>query len=95
MFCEVPSRECSMVHGANAMLFQCCACVLAILCCPFLPVQPGVASELGLPEGAWCLAQLVVEDFAFFGDGCVFLDMVSSASFQRQHCVAAGLGGGD
>jgi hypothetical protein len=44
-------------------------------------MQPGTASELGLAEGAWCLAQLVVEDFAFFGDGCVFLDMVRPTPF--------------
>ncbi len=45
-----------------------------------LPVQPGVALGLGLPAGAWCLAQLVLEDLAFFGDGCIFLDMVSAHS---------------
>lgn len=26
---------------------------------------------------AWSLAQLVLEDILYFGDGCIFLDMVS------------------
>lgn len=32
------------------------------------------------PDG-WSLAELVVEDVAFFGDGCVFLDMVVQPVF--------------
>jgi hypothetical protein len=44
-------------------------------------VQPGVAPGADVPPGSWGLAQLVLEDFAFFGDGCIFLDMV------RQHTL--------
>lgn len=68
-------------HGTGVLLAPLCLL-------PPSPVQPGTASGLGLPEGAWCLAQLVLEDFAFFGDGCIFLDMVS-ALVHSHHCMNA------
>ena len=38
-------------------------------------------STFVLQSSNWSLAQLVCEDIAFFGDGCVFLDMVVQPVF--------------
>lgn len=49
------------------------------------------SGNLGLPEGAWTLAQLVLEDLTFFGDGCLFLDVVGlcMGCCHRCGCLAA------
>lgn len=64
-------------------LFTClCVCVRMCACVPQPGVPPSQLGGGGAPSGAcWSLAQLVLEDFAYFGDGCIFLDMVRRALF--------------
>jgi hypothetical protein len=64
----------------------CFELILYLLTLPCF-VQPGVSPGLGSPVESWSLAELVLQDILFFGDGCIFLDMVRVLSLCLEHTV--------